>query len=335
MKVFDKNGASRIVEENVERVEGKNEVGLQTPDQDRCSWREFGKDRLLTCLTVQDTRSGMRRPRLKSLALIVCLIGLISLYTTCGDPHRIRLQLLGRLHLNEILNHDWDGIFDALTRPEEINNDTLEDHRIPQYVLDYAPLVHLYSEEKFWPCDMAEHLLHVTPELDYTPIQARSLNMNLTNLDSLNQYDHGRHVYLTSDDNVEERPDWLGGQKNIPDDFVEESEVDLYKRSRLRLWTKKVSRQTHGGRSDAPAVLVMVEKGRGIIDAFWFYFYSYNLGNQVLNVRFGNHVGDWEHSLIRFQHGKPKLVFFSEHNFGEAYTYKAVEKIGKRVSSSF
>ncbi len=52
----------------------------------------------------------------------------------------------------------------------------------------------------------------------------------------------------------------------------------------------------------------------------------------VLNVRFGNHVGDWEHILVRFQHKKPKAVFFSEHYWGEAYSYKAVEKIGIRVS---
>jgi hypothetical protein len=86
-----------------------------------------------------------------------------------------------------------------------------------------------------------------------------------------------------------------------------------------------------GGRSDAPAVLVVVPKGDGVVDAFWFFFYSYNLGNAVFNVRFGNHVGDWEHTVVRFQHGEPKAVFFSEHSFGEAYTYDAVEKIGKRV----
>jgi len=70
----------------------------------------------------------------------------------------------------------------------------------------------------------------------------------------------------------------------------------------------------------------MVDKGHGILDAFWFYFYSYNLGTTVLNIRFGNHIGDWEHSLIRFHHGKPKAVFFSAHSGGTAYAFKAVEK---------
>ena len=95
---------------------------------------------------------------------------------------------------------------------------------------------------------------------------------------------------------------------------------------------RRLGKRASGGRSDAPAVLITVDKGNGVVDAFWFFFYSYNLGNSVLNVRFGNHVGDWEHTVIRFSHGKPKAVFFSEHSFGEAYSYEAVEKIGKRVS---
>lgn len=86
------------------------------------------------------------------------------------------------------------------------------------------------------------------------------------------------------------------------------------------------------GRSGAPAVLVVVDKGNGVVDAFWFFFYSFNQGNMVFNIRFGNHVGDWEHTLVRFRDGEPESVFLSEHDFGEAYTYKAVEKIGKRVS---
>lgn len=95
---------------------------------------------------------------------------------------------------------------------------------------------------------------------------------------------------------------------------------------------KPLKRQVSGGRSNAPAVVIAVDKGEGIVDAFYFFFYSFNLGNKVFNIRFGNHVGDWEHSMVRFQHGKPKAVYLSEHNFGSALSYEAVEKIGKRVS---
>ena len=194
---------------------------------------------------------------------------------------------------------------------------------IPGYVLEYAPLVHLFSGEEFWPSDIAEHLTHVTPNLNYTPIQAKSINPNLTNLDKLNEYSHGRYVYLKSDDNVEERPEWLASKRNIPNTSA---------RGDIKSLRANQRENDQPGRSDAPAVLIVINKGNGIVDAFWFYFYSYNLGNIVLNIRFGNHVGDWEHSLVRFQNGKPKVVFFSEHNFGSAYSYEAVEKIGKRVS---
>lgn len=218
-------------------------------------------------------------------------------------------------------------------RSQYLQNGSREIHEIPQYVFDHAPLVHLYSEEKFWPCDIAEHLLHVTPELNYTPIYPRIADLNLTNLDGLNDWDEGRYVYLTSDDNVEEMPDWLTGLENIPDiPEAMKGYTSPLSDSSSEKKQKTRGQQQQGGRSDAPAFLICVDKGQGVVDAFWFFFYSFNLGNVVFNVRFGNHVGDWEHTLVRFQHGIPKYVFFSEHNFGSAYGYGAVEKIGKRVS---
>ncbi|KAI9926636.1 hypothetical protein ASPWEDRAFT_55229 [Aspergillus wentii DTO 134E9] len=254
---------------------------------------------------------------------------------------------------------------------------------IPDYVFQYAPLVHLFSNEQFWPTDIAEHLFHTTPMLNYTPIQPQKVHPTLDDLSELNQWNRARNVFLTSTDNVEDRPSWLEGDKNIPvsaTDGTEESWADWDGRVdgdipgdtdedrakwydtdqplrtqadsdpsddedsqpgnpfsdedleelRRRYGGHRIQVQKTGGRSDAPAVLVVIDKGNGIIDAFWFYFYSFNLGNAVLNVRFGNHVGDWEHCLVRFHHGKPKALFFSAHSAGEAYSYEAVEKIGER-----
>ena len=223
--------------------------------------------------------------------------------------------------------HDLSFV-DTLIKSKDPADDPRALHKIPQYVLDYAPLVHLYSEEKFWPCDIKEHLFHVTPELNYTPIPGLP-QLNLTNLDLLNQFEKGRNVFLTSNDNVEERPDWLSGEINIPDDYTNDAKANPTKSQSTRAHIRK---QSHGGHSDAPAVLVTVDKGDGIVDAFWFFFYSYNLGNLVFNIRFGNHIGDWEHTLIRFEHGVPKVVFVSEHFFGTAYSFSAIEKIRNRVS---
>ncbi|ORY07268.1 hypothetical protein BCR34DRAFT_570736, partial [Clohesyomyces aquaticus] len=274
----------------------------------------------------------------------------------------------------------------ATTSPEDWSDEERVLREIPEYVLEYAPYIHLYSGEEFWPCDIADHLIHTTPHLNYTPLQASSDHPNLTNLEELNKW--GRFVYLQSDDNVESRPQWLGGETNIPnnpedsdpwaaleqpmsknldrdpdagkEDWYEVGLGDTADKGGIRpapgattptvtpegvellhqpeeswqpeLTRRKLGKEVIGGRSDAPAVLIVVDKGDGIVDAFWFFFYSYNLGNKVFNVRFGNHVGDWEHTVVRFQHGEPKAVFFSEHSFGEAYAYDAVEKIGKRVS---
>ena len=319
-------------------------------------------------------------------------------FGVCGVTH-----WRSRMHLKDFVDHEKSehlyspkdphaGWTEGKNNPADWSDDERVMRQVPQYVLDYAPLVHLYSGEQFWPCDIADHLEHITPRLNYTTIQEQ--RPSLTDLDELNEWNGGRFVFLTSDDNPEQVPEWLSGEKNIPDNSDEkgnistepvdsphwdfevdgevlddiarkegwyeagegasiESDIEsgvkfpvkhghqvpgepteegrLHDDSRIRDRQTLSGRGLEGGRSDAPAVLVVVEKGNGIVDAFWFFFYSFNLGNVVLNIRFGNHVGDWEHTLVRFQHGKPKAMFFSEHNFGSAYSYEAVEKIGKRV----
>lgn len=280
----------------------------------------------------QDVRVRHSRTSVK-LPFLLGVILVAFIFTVLHNPPVSATWFKGRARAWSKLcgtDRGWQETLalNTKSRPEDLADDRRVMHEIPQYVLDYAPLVHLYSEEQFWPCDLKEHLFHVTPELNYTPIEGLP-QLNLTNLDQLNQFEKGRHVFLTSNDNVEDRPDWLGGQVNIPDDYTNDAKFD---HSGSRIAMNKSPKRSHGGHSDAPAVLVTVDKGDGIVDAFWFFFYSYNLGNLVFGVRFGNHIGDWEHTLIRFEHGKPKVVFVSEHFFGSAYNYSAVEKIGNRVS---
>ncbi|KAG8532474.1 uncharacterized protein KY384_002351 [Bacidia gigantensis] len=213
--------------------------------------------------------------------------------------------------------------------PPGDNGTSRTSQEIPDYVFEYAPFVHLFSDEEYWPTDMSDHIPHTHPAIGYDPITNSNPILNISNLNLLNQYEHGRHVFLTSNDDVEDHPPWIKGEQNIPTKFTYPP-----KHSRnLKDYNKPKtngSKPTHGGYSPAPAILITVPKGNNTLDAFWFFFYSFNRGNSVFNIRFGNHVGDWEHTLIRFQHGRPAAVFFSEHNFGSAYSYHAVEKIGKR-----
>lgn len=263
---------------------------------------------------------------------------------------------------------------------------------VPDYVLRHAPLVHLYSGENFWPSDIAEHVQHMAPFVNKEPVEgAKPLSLaNLFDLTSVPGM-----VYLTSNEDVEKRPEWLSNPDGAPKPFDEDGDERIappgledldpgrtpshsegttwynvdkdhpihrisdprdrpFKRRsdvaakisrRASLATKDDRQQpfppppdTPGhkpdasGYSRAPAVLILVDKGSGILDAFWFFFYSYNLGQTVLDMRFGNHVGDWEHAMVRFEHGVPRAVFLSEHEGGQAYAWKALEK--KRLNDT-
>lgn len=113
-------------------------------------------------------------------------------------------------------------------------------------------------------------------------------------------------LFLTSKDQWEPEPgpDWL----------------TKYKTNNPNLWTNKIE--------NAEAILIVVDKPElDLIDAFWFYFYPFNLGPFVMgHGPFGNHIGDWEHSLVRFNRSteKPELVWMSAHGGGAAYTFDSL-----------
>lgn len=266
-------------------------------------------------------------------------------------------------------------------------------NEVPDYVLAYAPLVHLYSGENFWPSDIAEHIEHMVPYKGDTKLNT---SVDLEHLAKLNA--ENATIFLTSEVNVESRPAWLHNRVGQPVPFDDDDNDDegttpdpnsdddqekrgwrdhkrppsgttwwdadkehpphriadpRYKGSRRgrKPFQKRSTREggqrpivgdfadgdkiheydhrnkpDHSGYSNGPAVLVLVDKGAGIVDAFWFFFYSYNLGQTVLSIRFGNHVGDWEHCMIRFENGQPRAMSLSQHAGGQAYAWEALEK---------
>ncbi|CAK7212400.1 Vacuolar protein sorting-associated protein 62 [Sporothrix curviconia] len=310
---------------------------------------------------------------------------------------------------------------------------------IPKYVLDYAPLVHLFSGENFWPSHIEEHVRHMLPYYNKTLVDEHgalrpngSHPLALDNLyETLSHYPNPNKVCLTSEVDIETRPEWLHSHDGIPVPFPDNEdgeddsggggsgapgnsnqdvrnghdyeqpdhqfaddttwfnvdkdhplnrisdprklptpqEVLAQRRikgpqeARARQLRQRLAGserdkqvvfaagqgdadagnnndQVHGykpdesGYSKAPAVLVMVDKGSGILDAFWFFFYSYNLGQTVLKVRYGNHVGDWEHCMIRFENGVPRALFLSEHAGGQAYAWQALEKFKNATATA-
>ncbi|KFY44878.1 hypothetical protein V494_01262 [Pseudogymnoascus sp. VKM F-4513 (FW-928)] len=205
---------------------------------------------------------------------------------------------------------------------------------IPSYVMEYAPLVHLAEDEIHWPSLMDEHLLHTKPYVDFTPVPKNEQHPTLSNLGDLNRHENGLHLYLQSRDDVLTSPAWMLSAHNMPvppPASPEGNETDSTEPNVEGKKTKKEKKISKiGGRSPAPVVLTVVEKEDNVVLAFWFYFYSYNLGNSVFGVGFGDHVGDWEHSVMKFRNGVPETMFISQHTGGRTYTFGAMEKYGKR-----
>jgi len=170
---------------------------------------------------------------------------------------------------------------------------------VPQFVLDYAPLVWLHSQEAYLPSDISAQLANTQPEHEFVVVPGPS---PLT-LDNLNELNSPNTTYLTSKVDITTNPSWLRGVK--PD----------------------ASGKTNNAVS---AVIIVNDKGNGNVDAFYMYFYAYNWGGIVLEQNLGNHVGDWEHNMIRFKNGVPDLVWYSQHSNGEAFKYSILEKQGLR-----
>ena len=128
---------------------------------------------------------------------------------------------------------------------------------LPSYVMDYAPVVHLHTADAYRPAGIEQHLEHIQPEVDHVSISEAPSPLTLENLSSLND-SGGEYVYLTSADNVEDYPDWLFG--------VEPNS----------------SGKTEGAVS---CVVIVNDKGNGLVDAFYMYFYSFDIAKTLKNAR--------------------------------------------------
>ncbi|KAL3426070.1 vacuolar protein sorting-associated protein 62 [Phlyctema vagabunda] len=178
---------------------------------------------------------------------------------------------------------------------------------IPSYVLEYAPVVWLDEAERYFPSDIAAQLENTHPDVNFSIITEAPSPLTLENLDALNDFgDNGTNVYLTSTIDVTTNPTWLEGI--VPDS----------------------TGKTNGATS---CIIITTDHGAGLVDAFYMYFYAYNQGNTVLGKELGDHIGDWEHNMVRFQDGVPKAIWYSQHSSGQAFTYSATEKVGIRPVS--
>jgi hypothetical protein len=189
--------------------------------------------------------------------------------------------------------------------------------------------VYLDQNELYLPSDIGAQLNHTTPTINFTAIKNAPSPLTLSNLDQLDSIANcttdnisGCPLYLTSNDNVTANPTWLYGV--LPD---------------------PVTGAAVGTKSCA---IIVTDHGDGIVDAFYMYFYAFNMGQTVLGQVLGDHVGDWEHTMVRFTNGTPSTMWFSQHDVslqylpsavailltvqqsGQVFTYDAVSKNGSR-----
>ena len=116
---------------------------------------------------------------------------------------------------------------------------------LPGFVLKYAPLSYLHSKEQYWPSDVSSHLPKVLPEVNFAAISGPPTLQTLSTF--------ANNVYLTA----------------VEDVLAHNTEF----------FRSTVGKPVNGF-SAAPATIIVVEKPGGITDAFYFYFYSFNFGNE-------------------------------------------------------
>jgi len=86
-----------------------------------------------------------------------------------------------------------------------------------------------------------------------------------------------------------------------------------------------------GDLANAPVYAYYADKGGGVVDLVYFFWYPYNRGKEVVDTIWGNHVGDWEHITVRMLRGPddvlvPDQVYLSVHSFGGAYAWADIER---------
>lgn len=129
-----------------------------------------------------------------------------------------------------------------------------------------APVVYLHRDEKYLPSDIAAHVNHTRPQVNFKDVTGIPKPLTLDNLDVLNSHG-GRNVWLTSRDDVTKDPAWLGG-------------VAPNKQGK-----------TEGAVSSV--IVTVAHDDKKTLDAFYLYFYSFNDGPSIFGTHLGNHVGDW------------------------------------------
>jgi hypothetical protein len=111
-----------------------------------------------------------------------------------------------------------------------------------------APLVWLHSQETYMPSDIQQQVDNTKPNVNWTVVADAQSPLDLNNLDSLNSLGN-TSVYLTSSDGIDADPE--------------------------PAWFRGITPDAEGRIGDGTGcAIVVVNRGKGTVDAFYFYFYA-------------------------------------------------------------
>lgn len=199
------------------------------------------------------------------ILLLVAFVLLLVWVTLANANVKIAIPATN-LELNEKLVHEMSNT----SIPDFVLTYGTKTHSLGKCILTtnsyVAPLVFLEKADAYYPSDLAEHISKTHPTFNFTAIIGVPEPLNLDNLDKLNDLTE-KEVYLTSTESIFKLPSFLHGKR-----------------------PSSHTLQTHKATS---CVVIVVEKGDGILDAFYMYFYTFNEGPTALGHVVGNHLGDW------------------------------------------
>lgn len=115
-------------------------------------------------------------------------------------------------------------------------------------------MVFLHSADPYKPSDISSQVANTDPRVNYEIVGGVPSPLTLDNLDQLNSLG-GENIYLTAKEDVTTNPKWLEGVS--PDE----------------------SGNTNGATT---AAVIVNDKGGGIVDAFYMYFYGKARRNDAL-----------------------------------------------------
>lgn len=169
---------------------------------------------------------------------------------------------------------------------------------VPDYVLEFAPYVQLHSNELYYPWDISQFAA-LSTLYDEHKRNVTKKRDELVNIQLLETYWNHTGLFLTSVEDYTEYPEWVYGDISL---------------------------------KQAISTLIIVQREEEVLDAYWFYFYSFQQGLKVLGRgEIGHNLGDWQYTRVRFVNEIPVNLLMSQNENESIKRYSKFHKENNRA----